>query len=61
MIKLVFKHTILKWKPKKIKNGLVSIVLVILCIAGIASMATTGHLGGKIVYENNMTVGNTTK
>ncbi|WP_146547971.1 DUF2231 domain-containing protein [Rummeliibacillus suwonensis] len=55
VIKLVFKHTLFKWRPKRIKDGLVSIIIVILCVAGIASLATTGHLGGKIVYEHDTT------
>ncbi len=62
VIKLVFKHSLIKWRPKFLKSGLISALIVLLSIAGIASLATTGHLGGKIVYENQHTaVTNTNK
>ncbi|MGG0656281.1 DUF2231 domain-containing protein [Rummeliibacillus pycnus] len=55
VIKLIFKHKFFKWRPKQIKNGLISTLIVILSVAGIVSLTITGHLGGKIVYEHNPT------
>ncbi|MFE6167788.1 DUF2231 domain-containing protein [Viridibacillus arvi] len=65
IVKIVFKHSALSWKGsgvKLINKGLISIVIVILSISGIASLAITGDLGGKIVYENdNIIIDNTSK
>ena len=56
-IKLLFKHTIFKFeflKKSIFKSGLITILIVILSISGTVSMAITGHLGGKIVYEHQV-------
>ncbi|MGX9135628.1 DUF2231 domain-containing protein [Rummeliibacillus sp. JY-2-4R] len=60
VIKLVFKHSMIKWRPKFVKDWFLATLIVILSIAGIASLATTGHLGGKIVYENQQTTATNT-
>ncbi|WP_042349906.1 DUF2231 domain-containing protein [Bacillus massiliigorillae] len=56
-IKLLFKHTFFKFEFLKkpiFKSGLITILIIILSISGTALMAITGHLGGKIVYEHQV-------
>ncbi|QFF97758.1 hypothetical protein PB01_02430 [Psychrobacillus glaciei] len=55
VIKVLFKHPDYRFRIFKniaIRKGLITTLIVILSIAGITTLATTGHLGGKIVYEN---------
>ncbi|WP_391207090.1 DUF2231 domain-containing protein [Psychrobacillus sp. L4] len=55
VIKILFKHPNTKFQILKnipVRKGLITALVVLLSIAGIATLATTGHLGGKIVYEN---------
>ncbi|MGE7835158.1 DUF2231 domain-containing protein [Viridibacillus arvi] len=65
IIKLLFKHSILSWNGsgyKQINKGFISTVIVFLSISGIVSLAVTGDLGGKLVYENdNILIDKTTK
>ena len=54
-IKILWKHDFFKFKFLKhsfFSNGLITTLIVILCIFGVTSLAITGHLGGEIVYEN---------
>ena len=56
IIKILFRHNIFKWnvlQSKALRGGVATVLIVLLSIAGAASIAVTGHLGGKIVYENN--------
>lgn len=56
IIKILFRHNIFKWsflQSKALRGGLATVLIVLLSIAGAASIAETGHLGGKIVYDNN--------
>ncbi|MGE7924965.1 hypothetical protein ACQKND_17525 [Viridibacillus arvi] len=65
IFKLLFKHSILSWNGsgyKQINKGFISTVIVFLSISGIVSLAITGDLGGKLVYENdNILIDKTTK
>ncbi|MCP1145034.1 DUF2231 domain-containing protein [Lysinibacillus endophyticus] len=54
LLKLIFKHSILKeikWSKGAIIKGVSSILIVLLCIFGITALIITGHLGGKVVYN----------
>ena len=56
VIKILFRHNIFKFsflQSKALRGGIMSVLIVLLSLGGIASLAVTGHLGGKIVYENN--------
>ncbi|HWI48902.1 MAG TPA: DUF2231 domain-containing protein [Rummeliibacillus sp.] len=58
IIKILFRHNIFKWnvlQSKALRGGVATVLIVLLSIAGAASIAVTGHLGGKIVYENQST------
>jgi len=58
IIKILFRHSIIKWsvlQNKALRGGLATVLIVLLSIAGTASLAITGHLGGKIVYGNHST------
>ncbi|MGE7920061.1 DUF2231 domain-containing protein [Viridibacillus sp. NPDC093762] len=62
IVKIMFKYSLLSWNGSQINKGLISIVIVFLSISGIVSLAITGDLGGKIVYENdNIIIDNTSK
>jgi uncharacterized membrane protein len=55
VIKVLFKHPNSKFQILKnitVRKGLITTLIVLLSIAGITTLATAGHLGGKIVYEN---------
>ncbi|MBK3497398.1 hypothetical protein JFL43_21810 [Viridibacillus sp. YIM B01967] len=64
-LKILFKHSIFKWnrsQQKPILKGGITTLIVILSISGISSLAITGDLGGKLVYENkNIILDNTAK
>ena len=56
VIKILFRHNIFKFsflQGKALRGGIASVLIVLLSLGGIAALAETGHLGGKIVYENN--------
>lgn len=56
VIKILFRHNIFKFgflQSKALRGGVASVLIVLLSLGGIAALAETGHLGGKIVYENN--------
>ncbi|RPJ95873.1 hypothetical protein CW357_08330 [Rummeliibacillus sp. TYF005] len=56
VIKILFRHNIFKFsflQSKVLRGGITSVLIVLLSLGGIAALAVTGHLGGKIVYENN--------
>lgn len=55
IIKILFRHSIFKWnvlQSKALRSGLATVLIVFLSITGTASLIFTGHLGGKIVYDN---------
>lgn len=55
-IKIIFRHNIFRFsflQNKTLRGGVASVLIVLLSIGGIVALAKTGHLGGKIVYENN--------
>lgn len=56
-IKILWRHDFFNFKILKhsfFSKRLVTTLIVILCIFGVTSLAITGHLGGKIVYENQI-------
>lgn len=56
VIKILFRHNIFKFsflQSKALRGGVATVLIVLLSLGGIAALAETGHLGGKIVYENN--------
>ena len=64
VIKILFKHPNTKihiFKNMTGRKELITVLIVVLSIAGITTLATTGHLGGKIVYENQTITNKTTK
>lgn len=57
LIKIIFYYLKKKkGEPAKTTQGIVSVLILVLSIAGIISLAYTGHNGGKIVYGDNNTI-----